>query len=154
MNSLSVKLRSDKLSIEKSIFSLRDFTRGTIGQTTKFIRDRLDQIQLERNKILKKINETEHHIQVASENGNLSQVAVNLYQKNLDELGRLKISLKKNYEDIYEKVKMEYEKAVLFGRRGDAQGDSIMIGRTGYYSNGRPRGPGNEEVGETTGTYY
>jgi predicted nuclease with TOPRIM domain len=130
MNSLSVKLRSDKLSIEKSIFSMRNFIRGVVGANAKQIRERLDQIQAERNSIMDKINETERHMQLASENGNLSQVAVNLYQKNLEELNRLKGALKKNYEDIYGKVKLEYEKAILFGHRGDQKTDSITIGKT------------------------
>ena len=145
MNSLSVKLRSDKLSIEKSIFGLRDLIKGTVGQNVKFIRERLDQIQHQRNQILKKINETERHVQLASENGNLSQVTVNLYQKNLDELGRLKVALNKNYEDIYGRVKMEYERAMLFGRRGDSQDDAILIGKRTF--NTRSRRSDDEEVG-------
>ena len=128
MNSLSVKLRSEKLSIEKSIFSMRDFVRGISGANTKIIRERLDSIQSEKNQIHKKITETESHVQLASENGNLSQVSVNLYQRNLDDLNRLKGALERNYKDIYEKVKEEYEKALLFGRRGDSA-NTITIGK-------------------------
>ena len=110
---------------------MRDLVRGISGENSKVIRDRLDSIQTKRNKILAKITETERNVQLASENGNLSQVSVNLYQRNLDELNRLKGALRRNFEDIYGRVKQEYEKALLFGRRGDSN-DTITIGEDNY----------------------
>ena len=128
MNSLNVKLRADKLAIEKSIFGLRNFIRELAGSSAKQIRARLDALQAERNQIRAKIDETERHFQIASENGNLSQVAVNLYQKNSAELGRQRKKLETMYQDIYNRIKQKYEKAVLLGHNGPDELELADVG--------------------------
>lgn len=146
MNSLNVKLRGDKLSIEKSIFALRNFLREISGSSSKQIRARLDALQTERNQILSKIDETERLFQIASENGNLSQVAANLYQKNSIELGRQRQKLETMYNDIYTRIKQKYEKAVLLGHHKSDEHELIDVGKH-EKTNPRSRGPRSQETG-------
>ena len=133
MKSLSMKLRLEKLEIEKSVFSLRDYGKEIIGATAETIRVKLDSLQAKKREIKAKINSTENNIQLASENGNLSQTSVELYQRNLEDLNTMKRLLDKNFNDIYARIKLEYEKAVLFGRKEGGNEYSLDMGKLGVY---------------------
>ena len=88
----------------------------------------MDGLQIKKEEISQKIDQSKNKIQNSIQNDNLSQNIVDVYQRNFEELNSIKRSLDKNFKDIYSKMKLEYEKAVLLGRRDGQKHDSIDLG--------------------------
>lgn len=129
MSTLSARLRSEKLQIERSIFSLSSYKKNLTGMSEEQIRNQLDSLQTKKIEISQQIEKTESRIRISSEQVGLGQDSSRLYEINLGEMSRLKRQLDKRFKRVYGAVKTEFEKAALFG---SAPGfDSISMG--GYF---------------------